>query len=655
MPRFFTALCLSLLGIPAAKAQSQPSSQPASTSQPTSKDPWLDETVILAPYMEPIQNPIGGQSFVVSPEDRWGSQDTAAEVIKKIPGVTIRSAGGDGQRQVVLLRGSSEEQVLVLLDGVRLNEAGGGGVDLSEIPAGSIARIEVVTGSAAALYGAEAMGGVILLLTRSAFAQSQADVSTSVSSFSTMRVNAARLGQLGPWGVFAQFNVLESGGNFTYLDTNNQARERQNNAAQQLSGLMKAERLLGEKWSLSVISKASLSQRGIPGPEQFESQSAHQEVKRLFLAAQFSGKDLSPGLEYRFIASLRGGDTAFADPTPKLGGAFESAAKDFSPTVGWRFLWKPEAPLAHLSDSVGAEADLVEAKTGGAQLRLIGGDFSWGFEDLITDEIAEGQSHRIRGSIALFSEMFWGHLGVAPALRFEGTSTFGLVPVPRLGLSYQVAKALQLKASAGRSYRAPSLRDLFLRVDGISGNPDLLPEDAWEISSGLSFEKAFFGLSFNVFARDVQNIILFVQESAFEVKAQNFLGYTTKGAELHTSFDLKPFLLEGSYTKLNTEHENGLSLPGVPTDKALARLSWKHAHWQAFSALETQTQFFTNIHNTQTSPPRKLFSVGASLSFAEQLEVSFEGQNLLNQENLVDSLQLPLPPRVFTFTLHGIF
>jgi vitamin B12 transporter len=674
MPRLLEALCVSLVSISTAKAQAPPksSSQPSRppASQPVLTELWIDETVVLAPSVEPAQEPIGGDSFVVTPELRWGSQSNAAELLKKIPGVTVRSAGGDGQRQVVLLRGASEEQVLVLLDGVRLNEASGGGVDLSEIPAGSIARIEVVTGSAAALYGAEAMGGVILLLTRSAYERSEAEVSTSLSSFSTLRANAARLDQFGSWGVFAQVNALESSGKFTFTDTNDRPRERQNNDAQQLSGLIKAERVLGEAWSLSLIGKASLSQRGIPGPEQFESLSAHQEVKRLFLAAQLNGKELSPGLEYRFMASLRAGDTFFEDPTPQLGRPFEAAATEFSPSMGWRFLWRPPealtlvGPLASLPSPnmfgeggptalplVGEALLLSEAP----RLSLLGGDFSWSYEEMNSEEISTGESHRIRGSMALFSELSWGALRVAPALRLEGSSTFGVAPVPRLGLSYQLGESLQLKASAGRSYRAPSLRDLFLRVDGISGNPDLSPEDAWEVSSGFSLERRGVALSANLFAREARNIILFVQESAFEVKAQNFEGYTTKGAELHSVLHWKRLVLEGNYTHLNTQGENGLSLPGVPTDKVVGRLTWKEDRWQAFSALETQTTFFTNLHNTQLSPRRELLSVGVSTSLAERVEISLEGQNLLNQTNLVDALQLPLPPRVFTLTLRGIF
>jgi vitamin B12 transporter len=646
------ALC-SLLLVDAPIIKAQPQSQPTSkqaNSPPASQPLWVDETDVSAPAPSPMQDPTGGQSYVVTPEATWGSQDNAADVLKKIPGVSIRAAGGDGQRQIVLLRGASEEQVLLLLDGIRLNEAGGGGVDLSEIPAASVARIEVVTGAAAALYGAEAMGGVILITTRSAFYQSLAEVRTSVSSLSTFRINAARIEQLGEWGIFAQLNAIESRGAFSFLDTNDQPRIRQNNDAQLLSGIIKAERLIGDRYSLSLLGKAGYSQRGIPGPEQFESITSKQEVKRVFLSAIMSDKEVS-GLSSQLFASLRVGDIFFADPDPQLGLPFEANAIEVSPLLGWRFLWRSSKAQ---DKALGASKEDTLSRAG-SQEKKLGGDFSWSYEDLFSDDLAAGEASRVRGSMALFGERSIGRFSIAPALRFEGASTFGLTPVPRLGVSFQVIDNVELKLSAGRAYRVPSLRDLFLQIDGVSGNPDLSPEDSWEISTGFSLERERITLSGSVFARDLRNVILFTQQSAFEIVAQNFSGYTTKGAELSLLVTQAPFSIEGSYARLNTQSDSGLSLPGVASDRAVARVSYQKNHWQLFSGLELQSSFFTNIHNTQEAPSRQLLSAGASFMIAEQMGLSLEGQNLLNQQRLIDALQLPLPPRVFTFTLRGIF
>lgn len=611
---------------------SLPATQP--TSQPAPKEDLLDETLVTAPRPDPIQSPTGGQVIVLQPDSLFHARSSAADVLQKIPGVVVRSQGGDGQRQVILLRGASEEQVLVLLDGVRLNEAGGGGVDLSLLPASSIERIEVITGAAAALYGAEAMGGVILLKTRSTYTNNAAELSLSLRSFHSTRLNAARVGQLGRWGILGQLSLLESRGDFFFLDTNDQPRIRQNNDAQQLYGIVKAERSLKGPWRLSLLGQASLVQRGVPGPEQFESLTATQEGKRILLLSQLSGREVSPGLAYHFFAAFRLGELSFVDPEPGLGLPVDSQATELAPSLGWRFAFSPTKEGA---------------------LSKLGGDFSWSYEQLFSEDVSGGEAHRLRGSMAFYTEAAFGPLLLSPALRFEGVSTFGLAPIPRLGASLSLTERTSVTLSAGRSYRAPSLKDLFLRLDGLVGDPDLQPEDAWEVAPGVLWSNETLLVSASVFGRKIQNLILFVPESAFLVKASNFSGFTAYGAELRSSLSLGQFVLEGGYTFTHTEEPNGLSLPGLPRQRLSSRLSWQRGFFQFFAGADLQEEFFTNRHNTQTAPARKLLSAGAALSLAKTLELSLEGQNLLNQEFLTDAIQLPLPPRVFTATLRGVF
>ena len=83
------------------------------------------------------------------------------ELLQRAPGIQIRRNGGLGARQSVLMRGTDSQQSLVLLDGVRLNPAFGGGVDLSSLSLEAVDRIEVYRGGGAALYGTDALGGVI--------------------------------------------------------------------------------------------------------------------------------------------------------------------------------------------------------------------------------------------------------------------------------------------------------------------------------------------------------------------------------------------------------------------------------------------------------------------------------------------------------------
>ncbi|MBL8113845.1 MAG: TonB-dependent receptor, partial [Acidobacteria bacterium] len=90
------------------------------------------------------------------------------DLLRTVPGLDVVQSGGPGGVTSLFLRGTSSTQTLVLVDGVRINSPFFGAVDLSSVSTASIERIEVVRGPFSALYGSEAVGGVIQILTRRA-------------------------------------------------------------------------------------------------------------------------------------------------------------------------------------------------------------------------------------------------------------------------------------------------------------------------------------------------------------------------------------------------------------------------------------------------------------------------------------------------------
>ncbi|HEX8907155.1 MAG TPA: TonB-dependent receptor plug domain-containing protein, partial [Longimicrobiaceae bacterium] len=92
---------------------------------------------------------------------------TAAEVVERVPGVVVRGSGPTGAR-TVSIRGSAPDEVLVLLDGVALNDPVTGEADLSAVSAGGVERVTVLPGARTARYGPRAQAGVVLIETRAA-------------------------------------------------------------------------------------------------------------------------------------------------------------------------------------------------------------------------------------------------------------------------------------------------------------------------------------------------------------------------------------------------------------------------------------------------------------------------------------------------------
>ncbi len=127
-----------------------------------------DDTQIVTAnrFQQPV-NSVLASGDVVTREDieRW-QVTSLTDVMRRLPGVDIAQNGGMGQLSSLFIRGTNSSHVLILIDGIRLNQAGiSGSSDLSQIPLSLVQRIEYIRGSRSAVYGSDAIGGVINIIT----------------------------------------------------------------------------------------------------------------------------------------------------------------------------------------------------------------------------------------------------------------------------------------------------------------------------------------------------------------------------------------------------------------------------------------------------------------------------------------------------------
>ena len=124
---------------------------------------------------------------------------TLAEILRSIPGVDVSSAGGAGQPTSVFIRGAKSEHTLVLIDGFEANDptTSARTFDFSSLTAENLERVEVFTGPQSARFGADAMGGVINIITKKGRARSERAVSYEGGSYQTHRLSARASGLVG--------------------------------------------------------------------------------------------------------------------------------------------------------------------------------------------------------------------------------------------------------------------------------------------------------------------------------------------------------------------------------------------------------------------------------------------------------------------------
>jgi vitamin B12 transporter len=124
-----------------------------------------------------------------------------ADVLRSVPGLDISETGGAGSVATVRLRGANAGQTLVLLDGLRINDASGpsGEFDLATLAPGLIDRIEVLRGPQSALYGSDAIGGVVNIITKKGRGEPVRSLSIEGGSYGTLTASGSIAGSSGPW------------------------------------------------------------------------------------------------------------------------------------------------------------------------------------------------------------------------------------------------------------------------------------------------------------------------------------------------------------------------------------------------------------------------------------------------------------------------
>lgn len=149
--------------------------------------------------------PIGstGSAISVISGDTLTTSNPASltDALRSVPGLMVTQAGGPAGTTGVMLRGANTGQTLVLIDGIRVNDPSGaaGDFNFALVAPGTVDRVEVLRGPQSALYGSDAMGGVINIITKKGSGPAQYSIRTEGGSYGTASTTASMNGSSGPW------------------------------------------------------------------------------------------------------------------------------------------------------------------------------------------------------------------------------------------------------------------------------------------------------------------------------------------------------------------------------------------------------------------------------------------------------------------------
>jgi len=162
----------------------------------------LPDIVVTASRAPESIGSTGSAISVISGETLTTSNPASlTDALRSVPGLMVTQAGGPAGTTGVMLRGANTGQTLVLIDGIRVNDPSGaaGDFNFALVAPGTVDRVEVLRGPQSALYGSDAMGGVINIITKKGSGPAQYSIRTEGGSYGTASTTASMSGSSGPW------------------------------------------------------------------------------------------------------------------------------------------------------------------------------------------------------------------------------------------------------------------------------------------------------------------------------------------------------------------------------------------------------------------------------------------------------------------------
>ncbi|ACL63720.1 TonB-dependent receptor plug [Anaeromyxobacter dehalogenans 2CP-1] len=630
-----TAIALACATCPALAAGAAPGPDP--------DDPVvvLEEQVVRLPRATTEARPLASGT-VVDRATFEGEAKDVGQLVSTAPGIAVEEHGGLGQLTTISIRGSPPSGVKVLLDGLPLNTAFGGGVDLSTIPRSWVDAVEVVRGPEGARYGSGALGGVLNVVTRRPEAGSWS-LETGGGSFDTARVAADVGTSVGPGAVLLGATAETTSGRFPFrldpgLPGGPTVRATRENAGVRRGGLLAKLIRPQEHGRLDALLEVSGGHRGLPGFAAAPTPWAWQDDARL----------LAMGRVARFGA---------------LGPATLAAR-------GHLRLDRLDARLTGPDDSPirqrGAAAGLALEATGSHRHGVLSASLETTAELLAADGLGGRRDlYGVAAAVADDLSLAGGGLRIAPAARAERAGQFGGVS-GSLGLSVRLAPALRARAGVGRTFRPPGLAELHLQQGLLVPNPDLRPETAVAADAGWVADGRAGLLAVTGHLTRYEDLVVYEPSDAFgRLKPFNSgrasaTGLEVEGASAPVGGPLRASA-RGSYTLLVTEllrgapAEVGHWIPYRPRQRAFLRVALAPGPLSAHVELHRLGRRYRDRRGVNPIPSSTSWNAGLGVRVARRpgVRIHLEVLNLADDRTLTDGVGDPLPPRTVMVTLRA--
>ena len=544
-------------------------------------------------------------SIITEADIQARNQGVVADLLRTVPGLAVSQNGGAGSLTQIRLRGAEANQIVVIIDGVEVANPSDGAFDFGGLRTEDVVKIEVLRGEQSALYGSDAIGGVINIITRAGSTSESWRASVEGGSRDTLEGQISAVISLGDAALSVNGNAFTTDG----FDISGLRGEKDGAKTQSLSlGLNSVE--LG---GVTLSGKYGFSTR----ETDFDSDS------------DFNGRlnDTADETEVKTETARVDARFALAGFDHKITAARTETNTD---TVG-RFSSRSVGTRKAANWAAKRGFGKAHSFTALAEVENESYEIVPNFTEPGADP--ENTNYGLAGDYRYADDS----LTLTASARHDINDLFNDSTTWRVGAGYGFSWDGRIRASVGTSVKNPTLIELFgfFPASNFTGNPDLNPETSLGISVGYEQSIGNLDVSVDVFRSELEDEITTLFNPDFTTTVVNLNSDSTReGIELAASWTNDNFSVSGSASFLNSEQDN---LEEIRRPKVLASGT---AKWTATEDLSLTvsvdhngSQLDTDFATFQNVKLDSFTLVGANARFhvTDEVALTLRGTNLLNE------------------------
>jgi outer membrane receptor for ferrienterochelin and colicins len=576
----------------------------------------LDEVVVTASrYQESIMETPVSIEVIDQEEIEESNARNLADLLQDAGGVYIKNFSGLTGKKDIIIRGARQDQILYLLDGQPLNSPQDGVIRLEDIPISVIKKIEISKSASSSIYGANAMGGVINIVTQDADQENKTEIDFGLGSYNTQNYILTTNYNFDNSSIFISYDKLSS--------------DDHRDDPDQESALDRNDLFLKYKYNLSKKSTFNFSYR-------------YNNVE-----SNYPGSDANDDYGFR--------DDQDENIKISLNQNLDNRDRTFLLYSNNREMYDRTRSTWSLTGYNLTDIDILKRGFNYKETNYYFDNHTliYGFE-IVENEVKDNQletnnKHSNLNKSLYIQDKFRVNNNIfVYGGRYDDHEEYGSNLSPKFGYIYQINNNWNFNFNYGESYRAPTFLDLYT---GFGSNENLKVEEGKTFDLGFKYSDSICSREITFFKRNFEQLINYNSDTFM---MENIDEAEIKGIELLTSRKIDDnWSVDFAYTYLEARDDSvdGQSL-NMPYNQIALNTKYSGKNYKV--VLDNRYVGETNSYGGETVESYFLSDLRLSTNLSKNKELSVEINNLFDKDyEVVDGY--PMPGRNFMVNLSTNF